>query len=268
MIIAGRPQRDRARPSADERATSRRAGRARTSRRWRRHRCRAPPRQAAETANAGPHPGRPGAMSSGPADGQPRRRDPVTSGRVPAGWTAPATANTPRSGPRRPPRERGWAVPVVYQCGHGSVSMMPSPAPCGDDRAATAHAATDASPPPCVPVALPRPSQGSRIASVTRVNGSTSATCLQRRRPSRAGGGPPAPSRNDGKNSSSPTAWADRADGSSEPSSTPRLMKADRAEQRTPTTTRPGCAHGGHAVDRRGDREQQAPPPPRSSPGP
>ena len=56
------------------------------------------------------------------------------------------------------------------------------------------------------------------------------ATC-RTTEPITCGGGPPAPSRNDGKKISRPTAWADRADGSTEPSSTPRLTKATEPER-------------------------------------
>jgi hypothetical protein len=87
-----------------------------------------------------------------------------------------------------------------------------------------------------VPVALPRPSHGCRIEFVTRVSGRTSATCRSAE-PITSGGGPPAPSRNDGKNSSSPTACAERAEGSTEPSRTPTLTNPT-APDTNPTTTR------------------------------
>ena len=90
----------------------------------------------------------------------------------------------------------------------------------------TAIAATTSSD----PVALPMPSQGSRIALVARASGSgprsrAAASDIT------AGGGPPTPSRNDGKKSSSPIACAARADGSSGPEQDADADEGDRADR-------------------------------------
>ena len=105
--------------------------------------------------------------------------------------------------------------------------------------AATARAATAARD----PVADPRPSQGSRTALVSSVSGRGPATC-RTTEPITCGGGPPAPSRNDGKKISRPTAWADRADGSTEPSSTPRLTKAIEPRASAAVTRHHACTGG------------------------
>src|SRR6185437_3555081 len=70
--------------------------------------------------------------------------------------------------------------------------------------ATTAIAATTIS----EPVPCPMPSHGSRTASVSWVSGSGPAMFLTMW-PITWGGGPPAPSRNEGEKISSPTAWAD-----------------------------------------------------------
>src|SRR6185437_13304199 len=105
--------------------------------------------------------------------------------------------------------------------------------------AATASTATAASD----PVAEPRPSHGTRTALVSMVSGSGPATA-RTAEPITCGGGPPAPSRNDGKNSSRPMAWADRADGSSEPSSTPRLTNATAPSGSATATRHQSCMAG------------------------
>src|SRR5262249_56710355 len=102
------------------------------------------------------------------------------------------------------------AVPGGRRGGHGAVGRA---ARAVTTPASAATAASD-------PVADPRPSHGSRTALVSNVSGSGPAMC-RTAEPITSGGGPPAPSRNDGKKISSPTAWADRADGSSGPSSPP-----------------------------------------------
>ncbi len=62
--------------------------------------------------------------------------------------------------------------------------------------------------------------------------------------PITCGGGPPAPSRNNGKNKISPTAWAARADGSTAPSRTPMPTKATAPSAKA-ATTRPIWCIGG-----------------------
>ena len=92
-------------------------------------------------------------------------------------------------------------------------------------------------------MADPSPSHGARTALVSRVSGSGPATVLTTE-PITFGGGPPAPSRKDGKKISRPTAWADRAEGSSEPSNTPMLTKATAPSGSATTTRHASCMPG------------------------
>src|SRR3984885_2244655 len=92
-------------------------------------------------------------------------------------------------------------------------------------------------------VAVPMPSHGERTAVVSRVNGSGPAM-VRTAAPITCGGGPPEPSRNEGKNSSSPTACADLADGSSVPSSTPSPTKPTAPISNASATRQAECRDG------------------------
>ena len=170
--------------------------------------------------------------------------------RNPAGQAGPG-------GRRGPGDETGPASPVMSRILRGRGAPSATDRVTGPSRrAATAvNATVRPARPTSDPVAGPRPSQGPRTALVSSVSGSGPAIC-RTTAPITCGGGPPAPSRKDGKNSSSPTAWADRAEGSSGAEQHAEAHEAHRAERQRGHDP-PPVVQGRQAVDRRGHRQQQ-----------